>query len=147
MLSGWIFYTLSVTGVWVLRRPHSPRRVALGVSAIAAGIGSVAYHGPGGRAGKLVHDSGAAALAAMIAIAFVTGPVNARRRLTTLGCLGAGIAVHASSRTDRALCRPDSVLQGHALWHALGAAAVVTVGSGDNGTRTHDPQPRLPGFQ
>ena len=132
-------------GAWVLRRPRSLRRVALGISAIAAGVGSVAYHGPGGRAGKLVHDSSAAALAGTIAIAFATGPASLRRRLVTLGCLGAGAAVHASSRSDRVLCRPDSILQGHALWHALGAAAVLTVAdttesvSGDDGTRTHDP--------
>ena len=132
-------------GAWVLRRPHTLRRLALGISAIAAGVGSVAYHGPGGRAGKLVHDSSAAALAATIAVALVTGPVSVRQRLATLGCLGAGVAVHASSRTDRVLCRPDSILQGHALWHALGAAAVLTVAGttesvrGDDGTRTHDP--------
>jgi len=116
-----------VAGVWVLRRPRTIRRIALGTAAIAAGFGSVAYHGPGGRNGKLVHDTGAAALAAALAIAFVTGPVTTRRRLATLAVLGAGAAVHASSRTDRALCRPDSVLQGHAVWHALGAAAVLTV--------------------
>jgi hypothetical protein len=114
-------------GMWVLRRPRTRRRVALGVSSIAAGIGSVGYHGPGGRAGKVVHDTTAMALAATLALAFTTGPVAARRRAATLALFGAGAAVHWSSRTGRVLCRPDSRLQGHALWHALSAAAVVAV--------------------
>ena len=129
-------------GAWVLRRPRTTSRVALGIAAIAAGVGSAAYHGPGGRASKLVHDWSAATFATMLAIAFATGPVSARRRVATIGLFGAGVAVHTSSRTGRVLCRPDSVLQGHALWHALGAAAVLTVAQergGDDGTRTHDP--------
>lgn len=117
--------TYCAAGVWVLRRPRTTRRVALGIAAVAAGIGSVAYHGPGGRAGKLAHDASAAGLSSMLAIALVTGPTTARRRLATLGLFGAGVAVHTSSRTGRVLCRPDSMLQGHALWHALSASAVI----------------------
>ena len=119
--------TYCAAGVWVLRKPVTARRAALGFAAIAAGIGSVAYHGPGGRTAKVIHDIGATALVAMTALSSLTGPVTARQRLVTLGCVGAGIVVHGTSRTGRALCRPDSILQGHALWHALGAAAVLTV--------------------
>jgi len=115
-------------GVWVLRRPRTIRRVAVGAAAIAAGIGSVAYHGPGGRAGKLVHDASVAALVATLA--FATGSATGHRRLATFGCIGAGVVIHTSSRTGRPLCKPDSILQGHALWHAFTAAAVVAAAGG-----------------
>ena len=36
----------------------------------------------------------------------------------------------ALSRTGGPLCRPDSVLQGHALWHLLAAAGIVALASG-----------------
>jgi len=42
----------------------------------------------------------------------------------------AGLGVHALSRTDGPLCRPDSVLQGHGLWHLLAAAATVIASKG-----------------
>ncbi len=37
---------------------------------------------------------------------------------------GLGAVVHASSRTGGPLCRPDSRLQGHALWHLISALAL-----------------------
>ena len=116
------------SGAWILSRgPRSLRRSSLAVVAIAAGLGSVAYHGPGGRAGRLFHDVTAAALGGGIALALARPPASAVRRNATVGCLAAAVAVHAASRTDRALCRPDSLWQGHALWHVLGAAVVVMV--------------------
>ena len=115
-----------VAGAWILaRRPLSVRRLALGLSAVAAGVGSVAYHGPGGRIGKGVHDSSAGALAAATSFAMLTPPTRIDRRVAAVSCLSAGAAVHAASRTGRVLCRPDSLLQGHALWHVLGAVAVA----------------------
>jgi hypothetical protein len=54
-------------GVWVWRRGRTDGRSrwkVLGALLVAAGLGSMAYHGPGGDAGKLVHDSSALALAA-----------------------------------------------------------------------------------
>lgn len=114
------------SGAWILSRgPRSRRRLSLAAMAIAAGLGSVAYHGPGGRAGRLVHDVTAAALGGGIALALVRPPSSVARRRAAVGCLAAAVAVHATSRTDRVLCRPDSLWQGHALWHVLGAAAVV----------------------
>lgn len=124
-------------GAAVLRNgPRSRGRVSLGLAAIAAGLGSATYHGPGGRAGRAMHDVTAAALAGRIAFALAKPRVGAVRRFVTVGCLTAAVGVHAASRTGRALCRPDSPWQGHALWHLLGAAAVVVVAderSGANG--------------
>jgi hypothetical protein len=35
-----------------------------------------------------------------------------------------GLALHVAGRTGRPLCRPDSLLQAHAGWHVLSAAAL-----------------------
>jgi hypothetical protein len=113
-------------GVWILRRsPRSGPRIALGAAAIAAGVGSVAYHGPGGRAARVAHDVTAVALAGALGSALVAPRTRVERRMAAFGCLTAAVAVHAASRTDRVLCRPDSLWQGHALWHALVTAAAV----------------------
>jgi hypothetical protein len=40
------------------------------------------------------------------------------------GLFAAGLALHVAGRTGRPLCRPDSLLQAHAGWHVLSAAAL-----------------------
>src|SRR3954453_20598979 len=118
-------------GVWILvTGSGGKRRSALGIAALAAGVGSVAYHGPGGRGGKWVHDITASALGSAVTSAVMSRNMSGGRRAGTIACMGAAAAVHASSRTEGPLCRPDSVLQGHALWHVLSAVAAVTA-SGD----------------
>jgi hypothetical protein len=70
-----------------------------------------------------------------------------RSLLPALAVLAAGAL--AGSLTDRTdLCRPESLLQGHALWHLLAAAALwwlaPAVGSGANapvGVRRAVPEP------
>ncbi len=42
-----------------------------------------------------------------------------------IGTYATGNVVWALSRDDGLLCRPDSLLQGHALWHLTAAAAVA----------------------
>lgn len=114
-------------GAWILLTgPGGKRRSALGIAALAAGAGSVAYHGPGGRGGKWVHDITASALGSAVTSAVMSRNMSWGRRAVTIACMGAAAAVHASSRTEGPLCRPDSVLQGHALWHVLSAVAAVT---------------------
>jgi hypothetical protein len=53
--------------------------------------------------------------------------------------LGAAVVVDVLSRTDRPLCRPDSLLQGHGAWHLLTAGALWAWGSAALGgsARTH----------
>lgn len=104
------------------------RTQAVAVSSALAGLGSVAYHGPGGRAGRALHDGGIWALVCSAAIALPGGerrPSWASAAAVTLAAAG---AVHATSRTGGPLCRPDSLLQGHALWHLLSAGAVYAAG-------------------
>jgi hypothetical protein len=111
-------------GAWVLlQAPMNRPRLALGAAAVAAGLGSALYHGPGGQACRRLHDGSAVLLTGAIAASLPRRPTA--RRAATVGCLLAGSAVHAASRSGRPLCRPDSIIQGHALWHVLTAAAVV----------------------
>jgi hypothetical protein len=161
------------------RRPaHArPGTVAVGWSLVAVGAGSVAYHGPGGAAGRWLHDASLLAMTGLVALSDVhearnTAPSpgalaavgavaglaahprtsGAAQAVTAAGALAAethralsgdgaghpdrhggvlaaalfaaGLGLHVAGRTGRRLCRPDSLLQAHAGWHALSAAAL-----------------------
>lgn len=56
-------------GAWLARRRHEgPLAGAAATALVLNGVGSVAYHGPGGRAGKWLHDVGLNAVAATLAV-------------------------------------------------------------------------------
>lgn len=89
------------------------------------GVGSVAYHGPGGRVAKFVHDAGLLALVVAYLRVARDDPGSLRPRRAAVA-LGAGAAaLHALSRTGGPWCSCNSRLQGHAIFHALAAAAVT----------------------
>jgi hypothetical protein len=125
-----------------------PRTVAFGVAVAAAGIGSVDYHGPGSPAARLLHDGGLYAVVGLVAwheLARRAGRSHRgrvelpwselpwarwapRRRtayLAALAATAAGAACWWAGRTASPWCDPDSLLQGHAAWHLLGAAALA----------------------
>jgi hypothetical protein len=112
---------------WVWRR--RVRRRGLWVGALAlVGAGSVAYHGPGTRAGKALHDGALVVLALMAA----TGSPSSNRRLPVAAGLGAvAVTVHAASRTGGPGCRPGSLWQGHGAWHLLSATALALWADGE----------------
>lgn len=106
---------------YVLRRGAPP---APAVALALVGVGSVLYHGPMPPGAEAVHDASLVALAATaLAVAW-------RRRsfprppTAALALLAAGAIVNLLTRTGAPLCRPDSLLQGHALWHVLTAAGI-----------------------
>ena len=107
------------------RRRGMPAWRAVAVAAVLEGLGSVAYHGPGGPASKRLHDAGLVVLTATIAVAVASErqPVELRPRTAALAAVAA--AVHTLSRTGGPLCSCDSPLQGHALFHLLAAAALT----------------------
>jgi hypothetical protein len=157
-------------GADLLRRPDPDRPFAWAV--VAVGVGSVAYHGPGGVLGRWAHDASLIAMLGLLALtdatkadgrpmpdAAVAGVVGAaavaahprssdaaqgavgalavlaeaRRHITqatlreavvSLPLLTAGLSLHILGRTGERWCRPDSVLQPHAAWHVLSAAAL-----------------------
>jgi hypothetical protein len=110
-----------VAGAYVLRR-GGPRLPALALAAV--GVGSVLYHGPMTPGAGLAHDGSIVALAATVPLAW-------RRRslrwppAAAVVAGGAAIAVNLLTRTGAPLCRPASLLQGHAAWHILTALAIA----------------------
>lgn len=110
-----------VAGVYVLRR-GGPATVAAALAAV--GVGSVLYHGPMPAGAGPVHDGSIVALGAAVAVAGLRGRL-ARPTPTAWLLGGAAIAVNLLTRTDAPLCRPDSLLQGHAAWHVLTAVVVA----------------------
>jgi hypothetical protein len=126
-------------GVWLVggalppgAAPHR-RRLVFGLAVAAAGVGSVDYHGPGSPAARLLHDGGLYAVVGFVAWHEVARRVG-RDRLTpgrraayrtALAATAAGAACWWLGRTGGPLCDPDSLVQGHAAWHLLTAAALA----------------------
>jgi len=158
------------------RRVDTPGEAAVGWAAMAAGLGSVAYHGPGTAFGRYVHDasllnllasltladgsraSGRPVPRSALAIVPVVSSVAAHPR-TSMGAqaafgiaagaaeaarvatedssrairvrdaaeavtVGVGALAHVLGRSGGPWCRPDSLVQPHALWHVAMAATV-----------------------
>ena len=116
-------------GAWLLGR----RKVGLGVVVTAAGVGSVDYHGVGSPAARLLHDGGLYAVAGYVAwheVARRVGrarltPVRRRAYLAAWALAAAGATCWWAGRTASPWCDPDSLLQPHAAWHLLSAAALA----------------------
>jgi hypothetical protein len=128
-------------GAWLVGRglrsgPGRGRTVGFGLAVAAAGAGSVDYHGPGSPAARLLHDGGLCAVVGLVAWHEVARRVR-RARLAppgraayraALAATGAGLACWWAGRTAGPWCDPDSLLQGHAAWHVLGAVALAAWG-------------------
>jgi hypothetical protein len=108
------------------RRLRRPAWTAVAVATAVEGLGSVAYHGPGGRWAKRLHDGGLIALVATLGVAVGQEgrrPLAGRPVTAALGTTAA--ALHALSRTGGPLCSCRSRVQGHAVFHVLAAAALA----------------------
>lgn len=107
------------------RLRRRPAWLAVAAAAAVEGFGSAAYHGPGGRQAKRLHDVGIVALVGTMAVAVASEgtPVHRRPRTATLAT--AAVTLHVLSRTGGPLCSCRSPLQGHALFHVLAAAALA----------------------
>ena len=182
-----------LVGLWLpllVRSRSGPPPVltrAFSAVLILVGIGSFAFHGPGGLIADWLHDGSITALLALI-IALELGrrtgwsegkiligwsvaavvllatelvqpsvgdPLNAplavvavagvagrqlipsgnpgfdhrrKRVFVALGVLGLGAVVMLLSRTGAPLCFPNSLIQGHAIWHVLAAIGVGIYG-------------------
>jgi hypothetical protein len=119
-------------GAWLLSR----RQVGIGAAVVAAGIGSVDYHGPGSPAARLLHDGGLYAVVGLVAWHELARRAG-RTRLTRSGRVAYRLAVTATAagaacwwagRTTSPWCDPDGLLQPHAAWHLLGAFALAAWG-------------------
>lgn len=82
-----------------LVRSDRPTTRALGWAAVAAGLGSVAYHGPGTVLGRYVHDAGLLALLGLMAVDDLERalgrdlPVAARAAVPAAAAIGAAPAL------------------------------------------------------
>lgn len=115
---------------WLLATPRRRHRDWWAWWCLGVGIGSMGFHGPGGRVGKLVHDVSVDVLAASLigSVLFPDGDGRIRvhrDRAEALVLLGTGLVVHQLTQTGRRCCRPESIWQGHALWHVLSALGVA----------------------
>jgi len=145
--SGWLVQPVNAVsslaflpaGAWVAARSQHltgwRRWEGLGVGAalIANGFGSFAYHGPQPPWAKLVHDGPIVAVVALLAVNEVgrrTDPIEGRttrreHRVALVAGAGALVA-YGLGRTGSPACRPESLLQWHAVWHVLAAVALAS---------------------
>lgn len=135
-------YLLAACRLWP-EAVGSVRGRALRLAMAANGVGSMGFHGPGDKLSHRIHDL---ALWSMIGVMATDIGVTAVRRPRQLiglagpiAVLAAGAAVNAMTRTGGRWCRPDSVLQGHGIWHLASAAGLAAAGR-----RLH-PEPRAAG--
>lgn len=116
-----------LAGAYLLRTGGPP---APAVALAAVGVGSVLYHGPMPSWAEVLHDGSLVALTAATLLAWRRHMLHRPPALAVLA-VAASIAVNALARTGAPLCRPDSLLQGHAAWHVLTAiAAAAWLGRG-----------------
>lgn len=73
----------------------------------------------------VIADPSQALLGALVVLLQIRSPQRRRLRLATVGLLGIGALIGRLS-DEGIWCDPDSLLQGHALWH-LAAAAALTI--------------------
>lgn len=69
--------------------------------------------------------AGAVAAGAGVARALRPGPADGGEQAVGVVLLAGGALLHALGRTDGPLCRPRSLLQPHAVWHAATAASIA----------------------
>ena len=112
-----------VAGAYVLWR-GGPRASALALGLVGVGVGSVLYHGPMPPGAEVAHDGSIVALAVAVPLGWRRRPL--RWPPTAVLVTGAAaIAVNLLTRTGAPLCRPSSLLQGHAVWHVLTAVVIA----------------------
>ena len=102
-----------------------------GGALMLAGAGSVAYHGVGGSAARVLHDVSIVLLAVVVAGSArniwrgaVAQPVLGA---VALGAVVVAIPLQLLGRTGGPLCGPERVIQAHAAWHVLTAFALACV--------------------
>jgi hypothetical protein len=148
----------ALVGAWVLWRSRDAgaRRAFLvvgGLAMVGTGVGSVAYHGPQPGWAHVVHDGSTLVLVALIAGATTWHLIGASTRPLALQAWKAAApwavlaaAAYVAGRIGSPFCRPTSIWQPHAAWHALSALGLGTAArlvSGRAGWRaTACPGPR-----
>lgn len=118
-----------LAGAAVARSGRSALGRVFAATLAANAPGGIAFHGPGGRRGKQLHDGALLATIGAGATLLLTRR-PAVSDLAPLALMGLAAGVHALTRTGCRACRPQSMLQGHAAWHLLSAGALGWWGAG-----------------
>lgn len=105
--------SLAYVGVGVALVRRDPRAVRAGATLALLGVGSVAYHGPGGPTGRWLHDTSLSALSA-----YPLGPLG-----QLLSLLGAGGVIAAED--DAGLALTAGLFALGALGPGRGARAIL----------------------
>lgn len=119
-----------VAGVVVARTVLTVGGRFMAIALLLTGVGSVLYHGPMPSWAGIVHDGGIA----LIVVGLVGLAIwprwhrgSGRRLATPVLLLAGAVMVMMLGRTGEPWCRPDSVVQAHAVWHVLAATGVAWV--------------------
>lgn len=113
---------LAMTGLVALADVHHRRATTpapVEIAAVGALAGLAAHPATSGGAQAAV---AAGAVGAAVHRQVVVG--DDHRGAVAAAVFATGLALHVAGRTGRRLCRPDSLLQAHAAWHVLSAAAL-----------------------
>ncbi|HEX6256048.1 MAG TPA: hypothetical protein VFZ70_09575 [Euzebyales bacterium] len=152
---------LAATGAWIARHNRHHRHAWLvGGTVAGAGVGSVAYHGPGGRLGGWAHDATIAAMLGVICLEDVSEvrPDLARVATAVYAVAIAGISALLATRptsiravsallagaatvaeiSARRVARGDTA-RSHRVAEALMTAALVAYAAGRTGAPTCRP--------
>jgi hypothetical protein len=126
--AGWLGQPVNALSslAYVLAGAYVLRRGGLRASALAlaaAGVGSLLYHGPMPWGAGLAHDGSIAAVVVTVPFAWRRGAVG-RPPPAALAVGAVAVVLNLLTRTGAPLCRPGSLLQGHAAWHVLTAVAL-----------------------
>jgi hypothetical protein len=104
----------------VVARNRGP--VAPAAALVAVGLGSLLYHGPMPPLAEFAHDASLVAL--LVALVHTAWRYRiGRPPALAVVAAAAGVTINLLTRTGAPLCRPGSLLQGHAAWHVLTAFA------------------------
>lgn len=112
---------LALSGAWIAwRHRHHEHALLVGAVVAAAGVGSVAYHGPGGRLSGWAHD---ATIAAMLGVITLEDVVEVR---PDLAAVATSVYAVATTVTSVVLAvRPDAIRTVSALF--AGSALVAEI--------------------
>ena len=102
------------------------RRIEAAVVGVA-GVGSMWFHASPSGASEWLHDVGLYAAIAVAALGLWRRLAQSDVPVLATGLFGVGVVIWFFSRTGGPLCDPDGLLQGHAIWHVLAAAAYTTL--------------------
>jgi hypothetical protein len=103
---------------WTARRRSAVYALGLGAAGLVLAVVPTA-------AVAVSAAAAVSAVAAEVTVARRAPGAAARPPVSVAVVLGAAALAALAGRTGSPLCRPDGLLQGHALWHVLAAAALL----------------------